>query len=67
MDDTFETSSPGAIDSKISEAIIQQVGGIDDLSVRGTWTNGDNGLYSVAIVYTIQGKPQPPLSLSLVI
>jgi hypothetical protein len=67
MDDTFETVSPAAIDSKISDAITQQVGGIEDLSVRGNWTNGDSGLYSVVIVYTIQGTPQPPLSLSLVV
>jgi len=66
-DDTFETLNPSAIDSKISEAILEQVGGVSDLSVRGSWTGGENGLYVIDILYTVNGTPQPPLTLSLVI
>lgn len=66
-DNVFETMNPAAIDSKISEAIIEQVGGIDDLSVRGSWTGGENGIYAVNILYTVRGELQPPLTLSLVI
>lgn len=66
-DDTFETMNPAAIDSKISEAILEQVGGVSDLSVRGSWTGGDNGLYAINILCTVNGTPQPPLTLSLVI
>ena len=66
-DDTFETMNPAAIDSKISEAILEQVGGVSDLSVRGSWTGGDNGLYAINILYTVNGTPQPPLTLSLVV
>ena len=66
-DDTFETMNPAAIDSRISEAILEQVGGVSDLSVRGSWTGGDNGLYAINILYTVNGAPQPPLTLSLVI
>lgn len=66
-DDVFETMNPAAIDSKISEAILSQVGNISDLSVRGSWTGGDNGLYAVNILYSVDGEPQPPLTLSLVV
>jgi hypothetical protein len=66
-DNIFETMNPAAIDSKISEAILEQVGGIDDLSVKGSWTGGDNGIYAVNILYSVRGTLQPPLSLSLVV
>lgn len=66
-DDVFETMNPAAIDSKISEAILEQVGGISDLAVTGSWTGGENGLYAVNVLYTVNGVPQPPLSLSLVV
>lgn len=66
-DNVFETLNPAAIDSKISEAIIEQVGGIEDLAVRGAWTAGDNGIYALNILYTVRGEPQPPLTLSLVV
>jgi len=64
---TFDTITPAAIDSKISEAISEQVGGISDLSVKGSWTNSENGEYTVEILYTVDGEFQPPLTLSLVI
>lgn len=67
MDDTFETVNPAAIDSKISEAISSQVGGIDDLSVKGNWDNSENGVYTVTVRYSTRGTPQPPITLSLVI
>lgn len=66
-DDTFETIRPTAIDAKISNAIVEQVGGIQDLSVRGSWTQGEDGIYSVTITYSVAGNLQPPLTLSLVI
>lgn len=64
---TFDTIEPAAIDAKISEAITEQVGGISDISVKGSWTNSENGVYSIEILYTVSGEPQPPLELSLVI
>lgn len=66
-DETFETLQPAAIDAKISNAIAEQVGSIQDLSVRGSWTQGEQGIYSVIISYSISGNPQPPLTLSLVV
>jgi len=66
-DDTFETMQPAAIDAKISNAIAEQVGAVQDLSVSGNWTNGETGIYSVTITYSVSGDLQPPLSLSLVI
>ena len=66
-DNVFEVINPAAIDSKISEAIIEQVGGVSDISVKGSWTGGENGLYVVNILYTVDGTPQPPLTLSLVV
>ena len=66
-DDTFETIQPAAIDAKISNAIVEQVGNIQDLSVRGSWTQGEDGVYSVTITYSVAGTLQPPLTLSLVI
>lgn len=66
-DNVFETMNPAVIDSKISEAISEQVNGIEDLSVRGSWTGGENGTYVVNILYTLRGEPQPPLTLSLVV
>jgi hypothetical protein len=66
-DNIFETIQPAAIDAQISNAIIEQVGGIQDLSVSGNWTNGEQGIYSVTILYSVAGSLQPPLTLSLVI
>lgn len=66
-DNVFETINPAAINSKISEAILEQVGGISDLSVDGAWTGGDNGIYAVTITYSVRGALQPPLTLSLVV
>lgn len=66
-DNVFETLQPAAIDAQISNSIVEQVGGIQDLSVSGTWTNGEQGVYSVTILYSVAGSLQPPLTLSLVI
>lgn len=66
-DDTFETIQPAAIDAKISNAIAEQVGEIEDLSVKGNWTQGEDGVYSVTITYKVAGNLQPPLTLSLVV
>lgn len=67
QDRTFETMDPLAINAKITAAITEQVGGINDLRVEGSWQKGDSGQYGVRITYKIGGVPQPPLSLSLVI
>jgi hypothetical protein len=64
-DNIFEILKPDAIDAKLSEAITEQVSGVDDLSVRGNWVNGENGEYAVEITYSVSGKPQAPLRLSL--
>lgn len=66
-DSTFETIQPAAIDAKISNSIVEQVGNIQDLSVKGIWTQGEEGIYSVTITYSVAGTIQPPLTLSLVI
>lgn len=66
-DHIFETAQPTEIDAKIYEAIINQVSGIEDLSVAGNWDNGDGGAYTVNVLYTVRGVPQPPLTLSLVV
>ena len=66
-DYVFETMRPAEINARISEAIVTQVAGVDDLSVTGNWDNGDSGLYSVRIAYSVRGVLQPPLNLSLVV
>lgn len=65
-DNIFEVLKPDAIDARLSEAVIEQVRGVDDLSIRGNWVNGENGVYSVEITYSVSGKPQAPIRLSLV-
>jgi len=67
QDRTFETMDPLAINAKITAAITEQVVGVQDLRVEGSWQKGDSGQYGVRITYKINGVPQPPLSLSLVI
>lgn len=66
-DGVFETMQPAAIDARISNAISEQVGGLQDLSVKGSWALGEEGVYTVTITYSVAGDLQPPLTLSLVI
>jgi hypothetical protein len=65
-DYVLEVLDPGLINSAIQFSILQNVNGITDLSVTGDWqTNGDDGLYRVFIVYSVNGVPQPPLRFAL--
>lgn len=67
QDRTFETMDPLAINAKITAAIVEQVKTVQDLRVDGSWQKGDSGQYGVRITYRINGVPQPPIVLSLVI
>ena len=65
-DFVLEILDPGQINSAIQFSILQNVAGITDLSVTGDWqTAGDDGLYRVFIVYSVNGVPQPPLQFAL--
>jgi hypothetical protein len=65
-DYVLEILDPGQINSAIQFSILQNVDGITDLSVTGDWqTAGDDGLYRVFIVYSVNGVPQPPLQFAL--
>lgn len=65
-DYVLEILDPGQINSAIQFSILQNVAGITDLSVRGDWqTAGDDGVYRVYIVYSVNGVPQPPLRFAL--
>ena len=65
-DYVLEIIDPGQINSAIQFSILQNVAGITDLSVTGDWqTAGDDGLYRVFIVYSVNGVPQPPLQFAL--
>lgn len=65
-DYVLEILAPGLINSAIQSSIIQNVGSLTDLSVRGDWiTEGDDGIYKIQIIYAINGIPQPPLNFSL--
>ena len=65
-DYVLEILDPGQINSAIQFSILQNVAGITDLSVTGDWqTAGDDGLYRVFIVYSVNGVPQPPLQFAL--
>lgn len=65
-DHTLDILDPGLINSEMQTSIYDNVQGLTSLSVQGDWlTAGDNGLYKVAIMYAINGVPQPPLQFSL--
>ena len=65
-DYVLEILAPGIINSAIQTSILQNVGSLTDVSVRGDLiTEGDNGLYKIQIVYAVNGVPQPPLNFSL--
>ena len=47
-DYVLEILDPGQINSAIQYSILQNVGGLSDISVTGDWTTGgDDGLYRV--------------------
>ena len=65
-DYVLEILDPGLINSAIQYSILQNVQGLSDLSVTGTWrSDGDNGLYRVYIQYEVNGVLQPPLNFTL--
>jgi hypothetical protein len=65
-DYVLEVMDPGQINSAIQYSILQNVEGLNELSVLGDWiTEGDDGIYKVVINYTVGGVPQPPLTFSL--
>lgn len=65
-DKTLDVIDPGLINSEIQTSISQNVEGLTSLSVQGNWiSEGDNGLYKVYIVYSVEGVPQPPLDFAL--
>ena len=65
-DYVLEVMDPGQINSAIQYSILQNVGGLNELSVLGDWvTNGEDGVYRVFINYTVGGVPQPSLTFTL--
>ena len=65
-DYVLEIIDPGLINSAIQTSILQNVDGLTSLSIIGNWqTSGDDGLYTIKIVYGINGVPQPPLNFNL--
>jgi hypothetical protein len=65
-DYVLEIIDPGLINSAIQTSILQNVDGLTSLSIIGNWqTSGDDGLYSIDIVYEVNGVPQPPLNFNL--
>jgi hypothetical protein len=67
MDETFENLNPIAINAKITAAVTEQVGEVEDLRIEGGWQKGDSGIYNVRLLYKVRGIQQPPLTLSLAI
>jgi hypothetical protein len=65
-DYVLEVIDPGQINSAIQYSILQNVPGLSDLLVVGDWqSKGDDGIYKVAIIYSMNGQPQPPLNFTL--
>ena len=65
-DYVLEILDPSLINSAIQYSILQNVDNLSDLNVTGDWiTQGDNGLYRVAIQYSVNGVPQPPVNFTL--
>lgn len=62
----LEILDPGLINSAIETAINENVAEVSGVDVTGDWiTNGDNGLYRLAISYSVNGVPQPPINFTL--
>jgi hypothetical protein len=65
-DYVLEVIDPGQINSAIQYSILQNVAGLNELSVLGDWvTEGEDGVYKVFINYTVGGVPQPSLTFTL--
>jgi hypothetical protein len=62
----LDTLEPGLINSAIETSINENVAEVSGVDVKGDWiTNGDNGLYRIAITYSVNGVPQPQLNFTL--
>lgn len=61
----FETINPEFINSRIGKAILTQVEEVEDLEINGNHDGGDEGLYSVTILYSVDGIPQSPINFKL--
>lgn len=65
-DYVLEVIDPGQINSAIQYSILQNIAGLNELSVLGDWvTEGEDGVYKVFINYTVGGVPQPSLTFTL--
>ena len=65
-DHTLDVMNPGLINSEFQTSIAAYVKNLTSLTVRGDWiSQGDNGVYTVYILYAINGVPQPPINFSL--
>ena len=65
-DYVLEILDPGQINSAIQYSILQNVEGVEGLSVQGDWiTGGDEGVYKVVINYAVNGATQAPLNYTL--
>jgi stalled ribosome rescue protein Dom34 len=65
-DHTLEVMNPGQINSEFQASIAKEVEDLTSLAVSGDWiTGGDDGIYRVFIVYSVDGIPQPPVNFSL--
>lgn len=62
----MEILDPGLINSEFQTAIQDYVEGLTSLTVYGDWvTQGDDGIYKIYIVYSVDGLPQPPIQFAL--
>ena len=65
-DYVLEILDPSVVCSSIQYSILQIVEGLTDLSVIGDWkTGGEDGLFILAITYSVNGVPKPPLTFTL--
>jgi hypothetical protein len=65
-DYVLEILNPNQINSAIETSIFENVDGLTSLQVSGDWqTSGDDGLYYVYIIYSVNGIPQAPLNFTL--
>lgn len=65
-DHTLDVMNPGLINSEFQTSIAAYVKNLTSLTVQGDWiSQGDNGVYTVYILYSINGVPQAPLNFSL--
>jgi hypothetical protein len=65
-DHTLDIMNPGLINSEFQTSIMAYVTGLTALTVTGDWlSQGEDGIYKVAITYAVDGVPQPPLNFSL--